>query len=126
MRIIKMTSKLPIIKDKSPAFTYYNKEWLTKMTKDYIPREICAMLNIANVETLKKWYNEFGIEWKGNNSPHIHHIDGNPDNNNDDNLFVYNSGREHRLAHGQLQRIAYQLIKDGLIKFDKEKGVYFI
>lgn len=53
----------------------------------------------------------------------VHHVDGNKENNSLDNLWL-TSHSGHRNAHASLQKIGYQLVKDGLVVFDKQKGIY--
>lgn len=55
----------------------------------------------------------------------VHHIDGDKLNNKPDNLFVCKSNSDHRYKHLQLEQISYELIKNRIIKFSKEKGAYF-
>lgn len=55
----------------------------------------------------------------------IHHIDGDKINNTIDNLWL-TSSKGHRKAHTSLQDIGYNLLKLGIVKFDKEKGEYFL
>jgi len=50
----------------------------------------------------------------------IHHIDGNKQNNNLDNLVVIKSNKHHRQIHFSLQKIGYELLKKGLIKFNRK------
>ncbi len=52
----------------------------------------------------------------------VHHIDGNKKNNNSNNLFVCESNNK---IHNQLEQIAFDLYKKGIIKFDTKKGEYF-
>lgn len=53
----------------------------------------------------------------------IHHIDGQKQNNDPENLWVTDFvGHKH--AHQSLQEIGYDLIKRGLITFDRETGEY--
>lgn len=54
----------------------------------------------------------------------IHHIDGDKKNNEIDNLLFCENSSIHRLVHSQLEKISYQLIKEGFILFDKENKVY--
>lgn len=53
----------------------------------------------------------------------VHHIDGDKQNNQDSNLWLTNH-KGHRNAHQSLQEIGYQLVRSGLISFDKETGIY--
>ncbi|HAU84055.1 MAG TPA: hypothetical protein DCW90_00545, partial [Lachnospiraceae bacterium] len=54
----------------------------------------------------------------------IHHIDGNKKNNDISNLLKCSSTKRHREVHAQLEKVAYQLIKEGYILFDKDKEEY--
>ena len=55
----------------------------------------------------------------------VHHIDGDKTNNTFDNLFVCESQNHHRQVHNQLERLSYELIQAGLIKFN-DSGKYFL
>lgn len=55
----------------------------------------------------------------------IHHIDGNKLNNKIENLILCESSKDHRLLHASLEEIAFELVRDGIIKFDKEKRKYY-
>jgi len=54
----------------------------------------------------------------------VHHIDGNRQNNNPENLIVIKSHKHHRNAHMSLQRIGYMLYKMGKITFNRKTGNY--
>lgn len=56
----------------------------------------------------------------------VHHIDGDRANNSIENLAVLASAAEHRKAHSSLQRIAYQLIRLGVIGYDRESSTYYV
>lgn len=53
----------------------------------------------------------------------VHHIDGNKSNDDLENLWL-TSHRDHRNAHQSLQEIGYQLVRSGLVWFNKETGEY--
>jgi|ERR1035437_1632514 hypothetical protein len=57
---------------------------------------------------------------------HVHHIDGDKRNNNDDNLEVFPSHKEHALCHGNLEKIAYSLIRQKKILFNRETKTYYL
>lgn len=54
----------------------------------------------------------------------IHHLDGNKKNNNISNLLLTKNMSEHRKVHAQLEAVAFQLYKEGFIKFDKNENKY--
>lgn len=56
----------------------------------------------------------------------VHHIDGQRDNNLIDNLYLCSGHKEHKQIHGQLERVAYSLVRNGVIIFDKTDGLYYI
>jgi hypothetical protein len=61
---------------------------------------------------------------QGYNGEQIHHIDGNKLNNDLDNLLLCANLAEHQLIHAQLEEIAYKLVREGKIIFDKETKKY--
>ena len=58
------------------------------------------------------------------NKDYIHHIDGNPQNNDINNL-VKCSPSEHALAHNSLENLAFKLVEREHIKFDNENKKYY-
>lgn len=54
----------------------------------------------------------------------VHHIDGDPLNNERVNLHVFNSQAEHARAHRSLEKAAYSFLKSGLLVFDETSGCY--
>lgn len=54
----------------------------------------------------------------------VHHIDGDPLNNRRENLHVFDNPKDHGLAHRSLEMIAYQMLRDGLVRFDRSSGLY--
>lgn len=56
----------------------------------------------------------------------VHHIDGDKTNNEEDNLHLFPNNRDHMKCHHQLQRIALDLVKRGIIIFDENTGKYSI
>jgi hypothetical protein len=55
----------------------------------------------------------------------VHHLDGDKLNNIIDNLFLYNNEKEHKEIHSQLEKVTYDLIKKGIIKFNKQTKKYY-
>ena len=54
----------------------------------------------------------------------IHHIDGDKKNNDISNLLLTENVNEHRKIHAQLEKIAFQLIREKFIIFDKKQKKY--
>lgn len=72
---------------------------------------------------------ELGRELKtqrGNMGEQIHHIDGDKLNNNVENLILCSDTREHRNIHCQLEEISLELVRQGVILFDKKNKKYYI
>lgn len=53
----------------------------------------------------------------------VHHIDGQKLNNKVENLILCNNS-DHRNMHASLERVAFELFRDGVIVFDKETRSY--
>lgn len=56
----------------------------------------------------------------------VHHIDGDKINNNIDNLFLCFGDSEHRHLHSSLEMVGMELVKRGIIGFDKNNRLYFL
>ncbi|KKN16288.1 hypothetical protein LCGC14_0977440 [marine sediment metagenome] len=56
----------------------------------------------------------------------VHHINGKKDDNSPSNLFPVPNNASHRNLHAQLERIAFDLVRRGVILFDDRKGEYVI
>lgn len=54
----------------------------------------------------------------------VHHIDGDRQNNNIDNLVVIDSNKHHRVTHMSLQSVGYELYKKGFIIFNRDSLIY--
>lgn len=54
----------------------------------------------------------------------VHHINGKKYENSEGNLHVFNTRSEHVLAHRSLEAIAFALVDDGAITFNRETGTY--
>lgn len=63
---------------------------------------------------------------KGNMGEQIHHIDGNKLNNDMTNLILCSDTREHRNLHCQLEEVSLELVRKGIISFNKENKKYYI
>jgi hypothetical protein len=61
---------------------------------------------------------------QGYRGEQVHHIDGNKLNNSLDNLVLCKDITGHRNLHCQLEEIAYELVRKGIIIFDKETNKY--
>jgi len=55
----------------------------------------------------------------------VHHIDGDKLNNNLDNLLLCGNN-QHSKIHANLEKVAYSLIKIGVIKFDRNTQEYYV
>lgn len=55
----------------------------------------------------------------------VHHVDLDKEHNLLDNLWLTNQPG-HRQAHVSLQDLAGQMVRQGLLGFDKELGIYFV
>ncbi len=55
---------------------------------------------------------------------HVHHIDFDITNNNPNNLCVVVGNSAHQKIH-VLEPLVSDLMKRGLVKFDKERGIYY-
>jgi len=54
----------------------------------------------------------------------VHHVNGDKTDNGYNNLYVCRDDAHHRNVHNQLERIAMELVKCGLIQFDFDEGSY--
>ena len=54
----------------------------------------------------------------------VHHVDGDPRNNAAENLHIFKSPAAHAKAHRSLEKVAYQLLRDGHVEFVAGEGVY--
>ena len=57
---------------------------------------------------------------------HVHHIDGVIINNSIENLHVFRDARKHSECHGSLERAAFELYRRGFIRFNPNKGEYYL
>ena len=63
---------------------------------------------------------------KGGAGEQIHHIDGNKQNNEISNLILCKNVSEHRIVHDSLEKVAFELCKKGVIKFNCESKKYYL
>ena len=56
----------------------------------------------------------------------IHHINGIKYDNELTNLCAVSNNKQHRQVHGQLEKVAFDLVQRGVILFDHSRGQYFI
>ena len=56
----------------------------------------------------------------------VHHIDGDKKNDRPDNLWLCDSVATHRRIHMSLEALMPELLAAGLIRFDREKGLYVV
>lgn len=56
----------------------------------------------------------------------IHHIDCNKGNNEPDNLWLCDSISKHGKAHRSIEKLLPELIRNGIVYFDRTGGVYKI
>lgn len=57
---------------------------------------------------------------------HVHHIDFDKFNNDESNLHIFTSAAAHKRCHSQFSQIVPQLFQLGIVKFDKENGLYIL
>jgi len=63
---------------------------------------------------------------QGNNGEQIHHIDGNKLNNKIYNLLLCKDTKHHKDVDCQLHKLAFELVRNNIITFDKETEEYKI
>ena len=56
----------------------------------------------------------------------VHHVNGNKLDNEPNNLYACHDKKHHGLVHGSLERVAFELVKQGLIKFNHSAGKYYL
>ena len=129
--------QLPSVKDRKKRQKAWNKG-LTKETNERV-------LNSARAASIRKshsdssifewyekrkgsvkkyykvWHENTGYMPDGKKGDQIHHIDGEHKNNEFDNLFLTDAS-SHTKIHKNYEKVAKELLKRGLIYFNKEKG----
>lgn len=63
---------------------------------------------------------------QGRNGEQVHHIDGDKVNNNLDNLLLCEDTRHHKKVDCQLHELAFELVRNKVITFNKETEEYEI
>lgn len=56
----------------------------------------------------------------------VHHIDGDKTNYRLDNLYLCSDRSVHMFVHSSLERVAFQLVRNGVIKFNSDTGEYYL
>lgn len=83
---------------------------------------------IYTAEQILVFENETGRKLKTSNKgtgEQIHHIDGDKLNNNISNLEFCSDPKDHILLHKQLEELAFEMVREGLIIFDKTTRKYY-
>ena len=63
---------------------------------------------------------------RGHMGEQVHHIDGDKLNNNINNLLLCNDTRHHKNVDCQLHELAFELVRNNIITFNKENEEYKI
>lgn len=78
----------------------------------------------------KVWVHRYNAEAKYgreiSKTEKVHHINGDKLDNRMENLYVCTDKSHHSRVHGSLEKVAFALIKKGIIKFDESNGVYHL
>lgn len=56
----------------------------------------------------------------------VHHINMIQDDNQIENLHIFSKEEKHFLAHGSLNKCVSKLLANGILKFDKSTGEYYV
>lgn len=56
----------------------------------------------------------------------VHHINGDKLDNRPENLYLCSDRSFHDVVHYSLRKVAFELVKKGVIKFDENSGRYYI
>ena len=83
------------------------------------PRKLNNNRVFEHILVVEKKYGRFI-----NKSEPIHHIDFDKTNNDSNNLLLCKSHKEHKKLHTELEMLARELYRDGIISFDGEKYFY--
>lgn len=55
----------------------------------------------------------------------VHHIDGDKSDNKIENLYLCKNSSDHSKLHNQKDKLFFNILKKGIIKFNKETGEYY-
>jgi len=81
--------------------------------KKYVPEHHIIVENMAGFDLIEHgWY--------------IHHINGVKDDNSPKNLCAIPTNSQHKKIHRQLEQVAFELVRRGVIRFDMHTCKYFI
>lgn len=129
------------------SFRTKNDSWKNKISQTRINKGLSKGKNNCNYNNKNNFYGENHPNYKDGRSFRvrqyreiytkfyndelvdsnvIHHIDCDHYNNDPKNLFKCEGPCEHLKLHRSLEKVASLLIKNGLIKFDREKRKYYI
>ena len=103
------------------------------LVKNNIPRRKNIGINNPNWKGGISRYNTNFKEKVGNaigrtlgSDEIVHHIDNDGRNNCLSNLFICKDYKQHSLIHSQINKMAFELVKLGVIEFNILKGKYYI
>lgn len=134
--------------DKNKAIlNLYNKHHDTKVVAHLIEmseNEVRYILRLNNIKIENKRNEQDGDSYYKYNNQHIHrtiaeahvgrkllkdeivhHIDFDPRNNDISNLLI-TSRKKHKSIESQAHIVLCELLKKGIIKFEKEKGYWIV
>lgn len=82
------------------------------------------------IDGKKVWVHRHNAELKYgrklDKSEKVHHINGDKLDNRPENLYVCSDRSFHDIVHHSLRKIAFELVKQGIIKFDENSGKYYL
>ena len=82
------------------------------------------------IDGKKTWVHRHNAELKYgrklDKSEKVHHINGDKLDNRPENLYVCSDRSFHDIVHHSLRKVAFELVKQGVIKFDEMSGKYYL
>jgi len=107
--------------EKNPAY----RNGITKSSSGYwlVLKPNHPNANINNRVALHRLIVEESLGRYLKKDEYVHHIDFDVENNNLENLHVIGI-KKHSALHGQVNKIFGQLVKEGIVVFNKKKGRY--